>query len=201
MASEGRGSTTRSAGRRRSADQPAGPGGHPEDPLGDPEAVARAVCLQLLTAAPRTRAELADKLARRGVPDEAANTVLARFGEVGLIDDATFAEAWVASRHHGRGLAPRALAAELRRKGVDHNTITEAVAQVDADAQEEMARQLVRRKLRSGAGSPDAVRRRLLGMLARKGYSSGLAYRVVREETAAFGDDDPLADFEPLDEA
>ncbi|HEY2549515.1 MAG TPA: RecX family transcriptional regulator, partial [Streptosporangiaceae bacterium] len=58
----------------------------------------------MLTSAPRTRAELAAALSRRGIPEEAAEEVLGRFTDAGLIDDATFASAWVESRHHSRGL-------------------------------------------------------------------------------------------------
>src|ERR1700730_5418267 len=74
--------------------------------VGDPEAQARQISLRLLTIAPRPRAQLAQALHRRGVPDEAAETVLSRFADVGLIDDAAFARAWVESRHCSRGLSP-----------------------------------------------------------------------------------------------
>jgi regulatory protein len=174
------------------ADRPAGvlPPGHPEDAPGDPESVARAICLRLLTLQPRTRAELAAALSKRGVPDDAAGTVLSRFTEVGLIDDRAFAAAWVDSRHAGRGLSRRALAAELRRRGVDGEIVGEAVAVVDADAEERAARQLVDRRLASTRRLDQPARvRRLAGMLARKGYPGGLAVRVVREALAAEGAD------------
>jgi regulatory protein len=179
------------SGRRTRRARPAGePGGHPEDAPGDPESVARAICLRQLAAAPRTRAQLADTLARRDIPDDVASRVLARFGEVGLIDDAMFAQAWVSSRHLGRGLSRRALSAELRQRGVDPETTSEAVGALDAADEEAAARQLVRRRLRSlGSVEPVARQRRLLGMLARKGYSSGLAFRVIREELAQLGED------------
>jgi regulatory protein len=161
------------------------PAGHAEDPSGDPESVARSICLRQLAAAPRTRAQLAETLARRGVPDDAADRVLARFGEVGLIDDAMFAQTWVSSRHVGRGLAKRALSAELRQRGVDAETTQDAVAALDADTEEATARELVRRRLRTMASvEPAVAQRRLLGMLGRKGYSAGLAYRVIRDEMA-----------------
>lgn len=144
--------------------------------------MARAICLRLLTMAPKTRAQLAEALRKREVPDDAAEAVLDRFTELGLIDDEAFAEAWVNSRHHGRGLAKRALAAELRHRGVDGDTVNEAVEQLDPDQELETARRLVDRKLSSSRGlDPQARIRRLAGMLARKGYSPGLAYRVVRE--------------------
>ena len=148
----------------------------------DPEAVARLICLRQLTAAPRTRAQLAETLRRRGVPEEAAEAVLGRFTEVGLIDDAMFASAWVESRHHGRGLGRRALAAELNQRGVDRDDIQAAVAKLSPETELATARALVERRLASTASLPVQVRlRRLVGMLARKGYPAGLAYRVVRE--------------------
>ncbi|MEV0353427.1 recombination regulator RecX [Nonomuraea sp. NPDC050680] len=151
-------------------------------PSADPESVARAICLRLLTMAPKTRAQLAEALRKRDVPDEAAETVLDRFSELGLINDEAFAEAWVDSRHHGRGLAKRALAAELRHRGVDSETVNEAVDRLEPDQELETARRLVERKLSSTRGLDPQVRtRRLAGMLARKGYAPGLAFRVIRE--------------------
>jgi regulatory protein len=152
----------------------------------DPEQAARNICLRLLTGQPRTRAELAAALQKRGIPDEAAAAVLDRFGEVGLIDDAAFAEAWVTSRHRGRGLASRALRQELHRRGVAAETVQEALGTLDDETQEETARTLVRRRLAATRGlAPDVRTRRLLGMLARKGYPVGVAARVIREEIGA----------------
>jgi SOS response regulatory protein OraA/RecX len=192
----------RRGGRRRGAGRPdagAAPG-HPEDAVGDPESVARAICLRLLTLQPRTRSELAAALAKRGVPDEAAETVLGRFTEVGLIDDRAFAAAWVDSRHAGRGLARRALAAELRRRGVDREVVGEAVAVIDTEAEERAARQLVERRLPATRRLEQPARvRRLVGMLARKGYPPGLAMRVVREALAADGADP--GDLDGLDDS
>jgi regulatory protein len=147
----------------------------------DPEAVARQICLRLLTAAPRTRAQLADALRKRGVPEQAAETVLERFADVQLIDDSMFARAWVDSRHHGRGLARRALAAELRQRGVAAEEIRTAVDRVDPEQEFATAQALVERRLAGTRRLPRQARfRRLMGMLARKGYAEGLAYRVVR---------------------
>ncbi|QKW11194.1 recombination regulator RecX [Streptomyces sp. NA04227] len=159
-------------------------------PPGDPVERARAICLRLLTGTPRTRAQLAAALRKRGIPDEAADEVLSRFEEVGLINDGAFADAWVESRHHGRGLARRALAQELRTKGVDSTLIDEAVGQLDPEQEEATARELVARKLRSTRGlDRDKRLRRLAGMLARKGYGQGLAMRVVREALEQEGED------------
>jgi regulatory protein len=168
----------------------------------DPESVARDLCLRALTGAPKTRQQLADLLERREVPEDAAEAVLDRLVEVGLIDDEAFAEAWVRSRQSGRGLARRALKAELRAKGVDDEVAATAVLAVDDDDERETARQLVERKLPAMRRLDRATAtRRLMGMLARKGYSGGLAAGVVREALDQDGADDaPVAGFDELDE-
>jgi len=157
-------------------------GAAPAGQAADREAAARQICLRMLTAAPRTRAQLAEALRRRGIPEETAEAVLRRFGEVKLIDDAAFAAAWVESRHHGRGLSGRALASELRRRGVPVEDIKAAVGGLDPEREIATARGLVAQRLASTRGQPlDARVRRLTGLLARKGYAPGIAYRVVRE--------------------
>jgi regulatory protein len=159
---------------------PGPPGADPDKD--DPESVARIICLRMLTAAPRTQAELAKALRRRGVPDDAAQAVLDRFADVKLIDDAMFARAWVESRHHSRGLASRALSAELKQRGVAQEDIAQALDELDPEQELATARDLVQRRLEGTRGQPGPSRmRRLTGLLARKGYPAGLAYRVVRE--------------------
>jgi regulatory protein len=157
--------------------------GSPSEPTSDdPEARARQICLRLLTIEPRTRAELAQALRRAGIPADAAEAVLSRFTDVGLIDDAAFARAWVESRHHSRGLSRRALSAELRRHGVDTEEIREAVGTLDPEQEVATARRLVEQKMASTRGqSPETRARRAAGLLARKGYSTGLAFRLIRE--------------------
>lgn len=159
-----------------------------DEPPADPVEAARQVCLHQLEHAPRTRHELASVLRRRGVDDAVAGQVLDRFAEVGMIDDATFAQMWVATRHRGKGLASRALSHELRRKGVGDAEAAQALEALAPDTEAATARSLVDRRLRTTAGLPtDARVRRLAGMLARKGYPAGVAFGVVREALAAEG--------------
>nr|WP_203759957.1 regulatory protein RecX [Actinoplanes deccanensis] len=146
---------------------------------------AREICLRQLAVRPRTRAELAKVLARKEISDEVIAEVLDRYDEVGIIDDAAFARAWVSSRHHGRGLARRALANELRQRGVDAEVASEALETLDEEDEAATARALVDRKLRTASGSPEAVFRRLVAMLARKGYPAGVAIRAVKDALAA----------------
>ena len=178
---------------------------HKGGDAGDPEARAREVCLRLLTLAPRTRAQLADALRKRGIPDEAADAVLGRYEDAGLIDDAAFARAWVESRHYSRGLAGRALRAELKQRGVAAEEIRAAIdEQLGPDAEASAARRLVAGKLAATRGLPPEQRtRRLAGLLARKGYPAGLAFRVIREALeaegeVAFPEEEPPFDGEDL---
>lgn len=181
----------RTSGRRRApATEPPGSGAAASDAEPDPESVARAIALRQLTAAPRSRAQLAEAMARRDVPEDVADRVLDRFTEVGLVDDAAYAEILVRSRHAERGMSRRALAMELRRKGVDDEVAREALEQVDDADEEQAARALARKKLRATRGLDREVRlRRAYGALGRRGYGGSLVSRVVREELAAEGED------------
>jgi regulatory protein len=165
------------------------------DEPGDPDTVARIIVLRALDRSARTRAELATTLTRRGVPDAAAERVLDRFTEVGLINDAALADGYALAQHRERGLAGRAVAQKLRKRGVPDSALRAAVDQIDDESEVETAHALVVRKLRSmGHLDEQAKARRLVGMLARKGYSPGLAYRVVRSELAGLADVEPGLD-------
>ncbi|MGK2881125.1 MAG: recombination regulator RecX [Mycobacterium sp.] len=152
------------------------------------EEQARDVCLRLLTARARTRAELAGQLSKRGYPDDVSARVLDRLTEVGLIDDADFAEQWVQTRRANAGKGKRALTAELRTKGVDDDVIAEALDGIDAGAERSRAEELVEAKLRreklTDDGEDVKVTRRLVGMLVRRGYHQSMAYDVVSTQLA-----------------
>lgn len=155
-------------------------------PVADPESVARTIVLTKLTTRARSRQELADALAQRGVPYDVATRVLDRFGEIGLVDDAAFAKTWVECRQASRGLSRRALALELQRKGVDSAVAAESLDGIDETTEYVAARRLVDKKLRSTRTSErNAQWRQLVGLLARRGYSSTLSMRVVAEALSA----------------
>lgn len=165
--------------RRRPAPAPE------QDPDANPYDVAKTIVLRQLTMAPRSRKQLADKLAQRGCDEDIANAVLDRMTEVGLIDDEAYARMLVRSQQAGRGLAKRALAQELRKKGVDDEITRATLDEVDPEEEKERARALVAKKMRSMHGLEATVQtRRLAGMLARKGYSSSISWAVIREAIA-----------------
>jgi regulatory protein len=162
-----------------------------DDAEADPEQIARTIALRRLTAQARTRHELAVALRSRNVPEDTASEVLDRLGEVGLIDDAAFAEDWVASRQQRRHLSRSALRQELQRKGVARDQIDQALEQVTSDAEYRAAMDLARRKHAGMSGLEPAVRyRRLAGALARRGFGPAIASRVLRDLLGGFLGDD-----------
>ncbi len=170
--------------RRRAAEEPA-ENDRELGPAADPESVARNILLSKLTGQARSRHELAEALDARNVPIEVATAVLDRFEEVGLVDDQAFAEAWVQSRQSTRGLSRRALALELRRKGIDDELVQDAVATIDPEEERGRARALVDKRLASTRRLDRQSRfRRLTAALARKGYTPGVCTSVVREALA-----------------
>jgi regulatory protein len=178
---DGRGGTPR---RREASRRPAAP---PPDPAAadrepEPEDVARAIVLKQLAMAPRSRQQLADKLHQRGCPPEVSTRVLDRMEAVGLIDDAAYAQMLVRSKQATRGLAKRALAHELRDKGVDEATIDDALGSIAAEFERASAEQVAHKTMRRLAGlDPQVQARRLSGVLGRKGYPPSVVYAVVRD--------------------
>lgn len=162
-----------------------------EDAEADPELIARTIALRKLTAQARTRHELAVALRARNVPEDTASEVLDRLGEVGLIDDAAYAEDWVASRQQRRHLSRSTLRQELQRKGVPRDKIDHALEQVTSDAEYQAALDLARRK-HAGMSTlePAVCYRRLAGALARRGFAPAIISRVLRDLLGGFLGDD-----------
>ena len=177
---------------RPSADGPT-PGSSADD-VPDAEAydVARELCLRQLASSPKSRAQLETVLKRRGTDPGVAADVLDRLEDVRLVDDTAYAESYVTTRRAST-MSRRALGHELRSKGVAGSVVEEALDTLDPEAEIATAKVLVARKLPSTRSLPlDARVRRLVGVLARKGYSGGLALRVVREALATEAELDAL---------
>ena len=143
--------------------------------------MAREIALRLLELRARSRAELSQAMAKKAVPAGIIESVLDRFEEVGLVDDAQFAGMWVEGQQR-RMKSSRALREELRLKGVDAEVIAEALADTADDADYEAALALAQKKVRTmGNLEPQVRYRRLAGALARRGFAPGLCHRVVSE--------------------
>ena len=166
-----------------------------KDPIGH----AREIVLTQLTSAPRSRAQLEEKLISRDVDPDVAEVVLDRMEDVGLVNDEELAGMIVRSQLATRRLGRRALSQELRRKGIDDEIASHTLeAEVTDDVERENALVLARKKMRTMSNLDEAAKtRRLAGLLARKGYSGSLTWSVIREVLGEDGDevvfDDPDA--------
>ena len=143
---------------------------------------AKQVLLRRLSHAPRTRKELAKDLKDKDISDEVANVALDRFEEVGLINDQALASNYVSSQHERKGLGKNALRQQLRAKGVSDDVALEAISQISDDQEFQAAFALACKKIRSLQKDDAKTQlRKIVGVLARKGYSSNLAFRVAKE--------------------
>jgi regulatory protein len=192
----GGGDDQRVGGGRRSGDHVDGrepdsdeSGAGPAGVAQQQAAEARAICLRLLAVAPRPRAGLAQALKRKEIPDAVAEAVLDRLTAVGLIDDAAYASSFVRTKHRDRALGRSALHAELRKLGVDEESVADAVSTVDSDAEAARAAELIAKRLDAAmSAGPVAAKRRLLGLLARRGYPPDVAVAVVDRALAGYSD-------------
>jgi regulatory protein len=146
------------------------------------ESIARAIALRKLTARACTRHELDQALKAKNVPSSVKDAVLDRMQEAGLVDDASFAVDWVASRRRRRHLSRRAIARELEAKGVARDDIEKALDEVDFHSELATARDLAQRKQTAMTGlRPDVQYRRLAGILGRRGFDTAVTVEVLHE--------------------
>ncbi len=157
--------------------------------------VARTIALNLLTARQRSAHELRMAMARRHVPEDVADEIIERFTEVGLIDDAAFAAALTSSRS-GPGLrGPRRIRQEMQSKGIERDVAEEALAALSPEEERAAALTLARRRMRTlSALEPAVAKRRLYGVLARRGFGGAVVASVVDEVVGELGDSDHWGD-------
>lgn len=189
----GPGQTPSTASSKRAADAPSAEegSGPANDRSPDQQAAAaRAICLRLLSIAPRPRAGLAQALQRKAIPLDIATAVLDRFTELGLIDDVAYAQSYVRVKHRDRALGRAALRNELRKLGVDEEIMSAAVQVVNTDAERARAAELVDKRIDAAmVAGPVAARRRLLGLLDRRGYPAEVAVPVVESALQSYSEE------------
>ena len=163
----------------------------------DPYTRAKTIVYNQLAYSAKTRGQLRKKLQAEGFEAELIEPLLDKFEAAKLIDDAEYAETFVRQKSRTKKLSRAALRRELAERGVRGEEAENALAQRTDEQEREDAAELVRKKLRPGMdlsdrAEKDRVTRRLLGMLARRGYSSSVSMSVIREELAAYGAEDDL---------
>jgi regulatory protein len=151
-------------------------------PEANPISAANNIALNQLSMSPKTRHQLEQALAKKGTPEDIAMIVIDRLAELGYVDDLAYAQMFIRSKTKTKYLAKRALGYELTKRGVSKEIVEQALADVSIDDEWESARALVAKKCRAMAGlSREVITRRLMGTLARKGYSGVIAGTVIRE--------------------
>lgn len=163
----------------------------------DPYTRAKTIVYNQLAYSAKTRGQLRKKLQAEGFEAELIEPLLDKFEAAKLIDDAEYAQTFVAQKSRTKKLSRAALRRELAERGVRGEEAENALAQRTDEQERGDAAELVRKKLRPGMdlsdrAEKDKVTRRLLGMLARRGYSSSVSMSVIREELAAYGAEDEL---------
>lgn len=155
----------------------------------DQNQIAKQVLLRRLSNAPRTRKELAQDLKKKKIEEDIAQIALDRFEELGLINDQTFSENYVSTTHERRKLGKKALKQQLRSKGVSEEIANQAISQISEDDEFKAALALALKKIRSiQQDDPQGQIRKIVGLLARKGYSSTLSFQVAKEVVNDFPD-------------
>lgn len=163
------------------------PGGLFDHAAEEAKAAVRKRALLLLDARARSRHELRGRLLDLEFEEEVVDDVLDDLAGVGLLDDVAFAHEWVRQRHARRGKSSRVLDRELQDKGVDSATRADALGQIDAADEEATARALAEKKARSVRAVPadraesDKALRRIVGVLARRGFAQGMSLRIARD--------------------
>ena len=163
----------------------------------DPYTRAKTIVYNQLAYSAKTRGQLRKKLQAEGFEAELIEPLLDKFEAAKLIDDAEYAQSFVAQKSRTKKLSRAALRRELAERGVRGEEAENALAQRTDEQEREDAAELVCKKLRPGMdlsdrAEKDRVTRRLLGMLERRGYSSSVSMSVIREELAAYGEEDEL---------
>lgn len=130
----------------------------------------------------RSESEVRQYLRKHGFEDPVIQDTLDRLLRIGLLDDKRFAEAWVENRATFRPRSRKALAVELRRKGLDNEAIDAALQGVTQDQEAGLALQAAQKQARKLSGLEwNDYRNRLGGFLARRGFDYETIRSVVEQ--------------------
>lgn len=147
---------------------------------------ARNVLLHQLARSSKSTQQLRLILENREIESTIAEEVLRRFTEVGLIDDREFARTLVSSRRKIAGKSASVIRRELSQKGVSNELADEVLADITQEDESALASSLALRRIAQlQRFEPEVRRRRLMGYLLRKGFSSSVVSQAVRQAEAS----------------
>ena len=140
----------------------------------------RAIVVRQLSMMDRSRRQLDEAMAKR-------------YTELGLIDDAHFADALVQTRLAGAGTSRRVIAEELRRKGIDADIVEAAVGVIDDAEELGTATRLALKRLERGSGDRASLQQRVYAALTRRGFSHDVCSTALRQANELLGAEDSAA--------
>lgn len=139
-------------------------------------------CMWHLGQSSKTRKQLQDKLIAKEIPSDIIEETLDRLVELKYVDDENYAGIFVQNKQSFNKMGKSAIRQELRKKGIDQETIDNALEEISEEDERSRAKELVQKKLPS-TRKLDRQKRvnRLVGMLSRKGYSPGIVFSIINE--------------------
>jgi len=152
----------------------------------DAREVAYGKALRFLGYRPRSIHEVRENLQKHKIPENVIEEVLKRLQDANLLNDQQFAQAWVENRNTFRPRSRRALAMELRQKGLDDEVVQHVLDDnVDENALALEAARKYARKVQH-LEWPD-FRQKLGSFLGRRGFSYGVIAPVLRQVWSEVG--------------
>lgn len=146
---------------------------------------ARNIVLKLLERGPKSSYQLAAALEKHEIPKEIAQQVITRFSEVQLIDDQAIAEQIANASRRTKGLARSMVKRKLAEKGLDDKVIGEITASITDEDELRVATELATKRIgQLSHYDEETQKRRLVGFLQRRGFSSGIVFEAIREAQA-----------------
>jgi len=160
----------------------------------DGHEVAYARALRLLKQQDRSESEIRQHLQRQDIPVETVNEVIERLRRAGLVDDERYARNWVDNRSEFRPRSRRALAYELKLKGISKETTDQALSELDED---QLAYQAAKKQARKLQQLPwPEYRKKMLSFLARRGFSYETSAPITSRVWAELHTDDENTEIE-----
>lgn len=132
---------------------------------------AKSAALRFLSFRRRTEKEIRDKLRKKGFDDKSIRTTIDKLKEYDLVNDSEFAAAWVKERLAYKPRGKRLLAQELWKRGIKKGIIDQVTEELCRDEEKSAAELLEKVKGRYKNLDPKVARRRMYGLLMRRGFS------------------------------
>ena len=146
---------------------------------GDLRARALQQALLFLSYRARSESEIRSNLHKHEFPEAVIEATLDRLRQDGFANDVQFAQAWVENRNTFRPRGRRALALELRQKGIGDDVIQSALEGID---EEQLATDAARQKAgKLQTREWNLFRKKLSGFLARRGFSYSIINPIVMQ--------------------